>query len=92
MRSYQLVLVLRPNLADGQKKKITDAVKSWLKDVKITKDEDWGKKTLAYTIKHETAGNYLNFVIEAKDSLPEDLEKKIVANEDILRHLVLRRK
>lgn len=91
MRSYELVLVLRPALKDVEKKKLLDSVKEWLKGLKITKEEDLGQKALAYSIKKETAGIYLNFLLEG-ETVPQGLEKKILVNDNILRHLLLRSK
>jgi small subunit ribosomal protein S6 len=91
MRNYQLVLVLKASLPDAQRKKVLETIKASLKSVKIAKEEEWGQKPLAYSIKRETAGFYLNYLLEAKDSFPLDFEKKLVAQEDILRHLLLRK-
>ncbi|MCL5435056.1 MAG: 30S ribosomal protein S6 [Patescibacteria group bacterium] len=91
MRNYQLVLVLRASLSEIQRKKLLATIKTWLKDVKIAKEEEWGQKPLAHSIKKETAGFYLNYLLEAKDVPPLDFEKKLMAQEEILRHLFLRR-
>ena len=91
MRKYQLVLILKASLSEGERKKFLDGVKSLLKDVKIAKEEAWGQKSLAYSIKRETTGFYLNFLLETKEPISLDLEKKLTVNEDILRHLLLRR-
>ena len=90
MRSYQLVLVLRKSLTEASRKKILETVKSWLTGAKFTKEEDWGEKPLSYTIKRETSAFFVNFVFELKEELSKDLEKKLVNNEDVLRHLLLR--
>jgi ribosomal protein S6 len=90
MRNYQLVLVLKASLSEVQKKKLLETIKSWLKGVKIVKEEEWGQKPLSYSIKKETAGFYLNLLLEAKD-FPLDFEKKLVSQDDVLRHLLLRR-
>ncbi|MCL4419370.1 30S ribosomal protein S6 [Patescibacteria group bacterium] len=90
MRNYQLVLVLKASLSEAQRKKLLEVIKSWLKDVKIAKEEEWGQKPLAYSIKRESSGFYLNLLLEAKDSFPLDFEKKLVSQDDILRHLLLR--
>lgn len=89
MRNYQLVLVLKASLSEVQKKKLLETIKSWLKNVKIVKEEEWGQKPLSYSIKRETAGFYLNLLLEAKD-FPLDFEKKLVSQDDVLRHLLLR--
>ncbi|PIP75152.1 MAG: 30S ribosomal protein S6 [Candidatus Levybacteria bacterium CG_4_9_14_3_um_filter_35_16] len=89
MRNYQLVLVLRPSLSESERKKVTETVKGWLKDVKISKDEEWGQKALAYKIKKENAGFYLNYELEA-EVIPGDFEKRIIGQDAILRHLLIR--
>ena len=91
MRNYQLVLVLKASLSEVQRKKLLETIISWLKGVKIAKTEEWGQKPLTYSIKRETSGFYLNLLLEAKDSFPLDFEKKLVSQDDVLRHLLLRK-
>jgi len=91
MRNYQLVLVLKASLSEVQRKKLLETIISWLKNVKVVKTEEWGQKPLSYSIKRETAGFYLNYQLEAKDLFPLDFEKKLVSQDDVLRHLLLRR-
>lgn len=91
MRNYQLVVVVKPTLNESQRKKITEGLKGQLKDVKVTKEEDWGQKPLSYKIKRETAGHYYNYLMETDTRIPDDFEKKIFTNEDILRHLLIRK-
>ncbi len=90
MRNYQLVLVLKTSLSEANRKKLLETVKSYLKEAKFTKEEEWGEKVLAYPIKRENSGFYFNFLFESKGQLSTDLEKKLLANEDVLRHLLLR--
>jgi ribosomal protein S6 len=90
MRNYQLVLILRPTLSEVEQKKVLTDVKALLKDTKFIKEENQGKKQLAYTIKRETSGIYFNFLLEAKDNFPVAFEKKLVANDSILRYLLLK--
>lgn len=91
MRNYQLVLVLKASLSEVQRKKLLETIKGWLKGVKVATEEEWGQKPLTYSIKRETSGFYLNLLLEAKDSFPLDFEKKLVAQDDVLRHLLLRK-
>ena len=90
MRSYQLVLVLKTSLSEANRKKFIETVKSWIGAAKFTKEEEWGEKVLAYVIKRENSGFFQNFVFELKDDLAKDLEKKITASDNVLRHLLLR--
>src|SRR3989344_4001825 len=99
MRIYELALVFRPSLTEAQRKKILETAKGWLKparnatqsvaggDVKIIKEDHAGLKALSYKIKHETSGFFSHLSLEAKESIPLDFEKRILAVEDIIRHL-----
>ena len=91
MRTYELVLILKPSLNSAQRQKIIETVKAWLKNVKITKEDEWGQKPLAYAIKKEVSGSYLDLHFEA-EMVADDFEKKLLANKDVLRHLLLREK
>lgn len=91
MRNYQLVLVLKTSLSEANRKKFLENIKALLKGAKFIKEEDLGEKTLAYKIKRETSGFYVNYLFELKDELSKDLEKKLMATDDVLRHLLLRR-
>ena len=90
MRTYQLVVVLKTALSDANRKKFVETIKGWIGDAKFTKEEEWGEKVLAYVIKRENSGFFQNFVFEAKEDLSKDLEKKITASDNVLRHLLLR--
>lgn len=91
MRYYELVLVLRSSLSESQQKKMLDSIKSLLKPVKTIKENILGQKPLSYPIKKETAGVYVDWSFEM-ESIPSDLEKKLLLNENVLRHLLIRRK
>lgn len=91
MRLYELVLVVRPSIKEADRKKLLDTIKDWLKDVKINKENDWGQKPLAYSIKKEVAGHYYQLMLEG-EAIAKDFETRLVRNEHILRHLMLRTK
>lgn len=92
MRNYDLVLVVRPSLTDAERKKQIDAVKKLLEGMKIAKEEEWGQKPLAYTIKRENAGYYYLLKLETENTIPKGFETKLLTNDNILRHLLLRTK
>ena len=89
MKTYQLVVVLKTSLTEANRKKFIETVKGWLGDAKVVKEEEWGDKTLAYEIKHEKTGFYLNFLLELA-KMPADFEKKLFASDNVLRHLLIR--
>ena len=89
MRKYDLVLVLKPSLKEAEQKKVLATVKDWLGKVKVTKEDQWGQKALSYPIKKEVAGVYVNVFFESEEAVAKDFEKKVIENDNILRHLLL---
>lgn len=91
MRVYELALVMRSSLSEAERKKLMDSIKDWIKDVKVVKEDAVGQKALSYPIKKESSGFYHFLSLEA-ETIPSDLEKRLLANEQVLRHLLIRRK
>lgn len=92
MRAYELVMVLRSSLSEAQRNKLVETVKTWFGEVKVKKEDEWGQKPLSYPIKKEVSGFYLDFLVEATEGISLDLEKRLLGNENVLRHLLIRRK
>lgn len=91
MRAYDLVVILKTSLTEEKRKKLLDTIKTWIKDAKISKEELIGTKVLSYTIKRQKDGFYVRISFEA-ETVPLDLGKRILAQEDIIRHLLIRNK
>jgi ribosomal protein S6 len=91
MRTYELVVVVKPSVKEAERKKLLEQVKGWLGKLNVTKEEDWGQKALAYPIKKEDAGHFFQFFLEG-ETVPSDLETRILQNNNVLRHLLLRTK
>jgi ribosomal protein S6 len=87
--TYALTMVLRSDLKDADRKKILDSFKDELKSAKVA-ESDWGQKPLSYPIKKEVSGHYVHWLIESPEVLPKDLDKNVMTNDGILRHLLLR--
>ncbi|MBI2032269.1 MAG: 30S ribosomal protein S6 [Candidatus Levybacteria bacterium] len=90
MRLYELVLVLKSSLKDADKKKTVDSIKEALGKVKFQKDNEMGQKPLSYPIKKEVSGYFLALSFEG-ENIPSDFEKNLINNDNILRHLLLRK-
>ena len=88
MRSYEIVLVVKTG-SDTERKKVVSFVTDLLKGMKVVKEEDLGSKALTYKIKHELSGHFYDLTVEG-EMIPADFEKKVLENQAVLRHLVLR--
>jgi ribosomal protein S6 len=91
MRTYELILITKTSLTEALRKKLIAGIKVLLGDLKIVKENEVGQKSLAYKIKREINGYYFDFALEG-ENVSADFEKKLLENDNILRHLLLRTK
>ena len=92
LRSYQSVLILKPDIdesrADEALKKIGEFIKS--NGGACLKIEKWGKKRLAYRIKKNRFGIYLNIYHTLDSAKTTDLESKYRLFDLIIKFMLLR--
>lgn len=92
-RSYELALVFDPRLSDDEVGEITARFKEIIasQGATITQEDNWGKRKLAYPIRKLNEGRYLFIYVAAPESMSwQEIERLILQNERILRHLVVR--
>lgn len=89
MRKYKLVLLLKSGTKKEAKDKLLQDLKKWIGSVKEEKVTELGERKLAYQIKKQRSGEYVVFDFQA-ENLPKDLDKRILMQDDILRHLIVR--
>jgi len=92
LRSYQTVLILKPDLDDAAVNGAIEKVGEYFKKYggSTITVENWGKKRLAYRVKKNRFGIYLNFYHTCENTKIVDLEKEFFLNETIIKFLVLR--
>ena len=92
MRSYQSVLILKPDIdearADEALEKIGEFIKS--NGGPCLKIEKWGKKRLAYRIRKNRFGIYLNIYHTLDSANVTDLESKYRLFDLVIKFMVLR--
>lgn len=93
MRDYELVLVIDPDLAEGDQKKEIAKVKKIIKELKgkVEKTDEWGKRELAYPIKKKNMGYYFLLAIKLPVSTPTQVENKLKLEEKIIRYLLVKK-
>ena len=92
MRRYELMLVLRPDLADD---KVQASLERTARAIaagggQIVKQAPWGRRRLAYPIDHHREGSYYVILFEAPGDAIVELERGLLISEEVLRHLVTR--
>lgn len=81
---YELIFLSKE---ETELQNIEDIVK--LYKGKVVKEEKWGEKTLAYSIKKNHRAFFYNFQIEIDKKNVLELKNKLNLNEKILRYLLL---
>jgi len=81
---YELTFLTKE---ETELKNIKDLIESY--KGKVTKEEKWGEKTLAYSIKKNHTALYFNFQFEIDRKNILELKNKFNLNEKILRYLLL---
>ena len=92
MNNYLLTLVLKADLEEKERKTLLDSVTKRLtsEDGKVKKEDLWGNKDLAYTIKKQNKGYFAHYEIEADPKSAKGLDKSLKVEENVLRYLLVR--
>ena len=92
LRDYELVVIISPEIADDGLDSIMDNISRLITQDGGTVDEvdRWGKRKLAYPIKHFLEGNYVLFRCKLKPASGKGLEASLRISEEVLRHLLVR--
>jgi small subunit ribosomal protein S6 len=88
------MFVVDPRVADEDVVAMTQDYRQMIETggLTITKEENWGRRKLAYTIDKLTEGKYILFYIQSEDGTTRlhDVEHRMRQNEKVLRFLTVR--
>lgn len=92
LRDYELVLVVSPEIAEEEFEAAIDNVSKFITDKggAISDIERWGKRRLAYPIRHFAEGNYVVTRFKLGPTYGKELEANLRISEEVLRHLVIK--
>ncbi len=91
MNEYELTVLIHPDLEanlDGP----LDKVRKLITDNggEITKEDNWGKKKLAYQIKREDFAVYVYFELKLPSQAPLKISKTLNIDDEVLRYLLVK--
>lgn len=91
MRSYQSVLILKPDIEEPRVDEALGKIGEFIKSNGgvCLKTEKWGKKRLAYRVKKNRFGIYLNVYHTLEPSGVADLEKKYKLFDLVIKFMVV---
>ena len=92
MRSYQSILILKPDLDEAQVDHALEKIARFLSKYNGSslKVEKWGKKRLAYRVKKSRFGYYLNIYHTCESLKVSSLEADFKLYDLVLKFLVIR--
>ncbi len=92
MRRYELMLVLRPDLAEDRVQATLDRITRSISaaEGQLVKVSPWGRRRLAYQIGPHREGSYYIVLLDANSAAVEEIERGLRITEELLRFLVTR--
>jgi small subunit ribosomal protein S6 len=91
MPLYELGVIVNTTLDDEERNAFLGELKELLakEGAAIVKEDVWGKRTLAYSIKHQREGFYVFWQYEGPGTVVKPLEFKLRLSDQVLRYLNL---
>ena len=92
MAFYESVYIARPDISAAQVEALTQRLTEIIETGggRVTKNEYWGLKNLAYRIKKNRKGHYSLLNIDAPSDAVGEYERNMRLSEDVLRYLTVR--
>ena len=91
-RQYELVYILPPDTTEQQVAELHEQVAQVVARMNgtIEKNDNWGRRRLAYEIGHHKEGVYVLDVINGSGELMKELDRRLKVMDMVLRHMVVR--
>ena len=92
LQEYELVYVTSPEMTDEALETRINGITQFItgKEGVIDGVDKWGKRKLAYSIKHFFEGNYILTKFKMSPSRCKELDANLRISEDIIRHLLIK--
>ena len=91
LRDYELTVVYSPEVSEEKLATNIETIKTYVtsRDGEITEVKQWGKRRLAYPIKHFIDGFYVLYLFKMKPEDGKELETSLRISDEVLRHLLI---
>ena len=89
---YELVFIVSPEVADDALDPLINNITGYItsKNGTVTEVARWGRKKLAYPIKHVLEGNYVLVTFKMDPAANKELENSLKISEKIIRYLLIK--
>ena len=92
LSDYELVLIISPEVVEEKFEATVENISQFItgRGGVIADIEQWGKRKLAYPIKHFLEGSYVLFRFKSKPTLGKELKASLQISEEVMRHLLMK--
>jgi small subunit ribosomal protein S6 len=92
VRRYELMLVIRPDVADDRSQAVIDRTTRTVAGAggQIVKVSPWGRRRLAYPIDGYREGSYHIILFDAPAEVVAEMEHGLNITEEVMRHMVVK--
>jgi small subunit ribosomal protein S6 len=92
LQDYELVVIFKTDLESSALETLTGNISQTIteKGGIISRVDTWGKRKLAYPIKHNLEGNYVLFKFQAEPAFNKTLENNLRIAEEVIRYLLVK--
>ena len=93
VREYEMMVIVDPDIGEEEISTAINGIKEIIEKEggAIEKIDEWGKRTLAYQIRHKKEGFYVIYYFKGQTDLPQKLRREINLNPHILRGMVIKK-
>jgi len=91
-RIYEVMFIIEANASDEDVTRLSDGLRQIITDQggTVTKNENMGRRTLAYPIERKNEGIYVLFEVEGSGREIAELERRMRVNDQIIRYITVR--
>ncbi len=91
MRKYETVFIANPDLSDEERQPLFDKLQNLISQGSglVIKFDEWGHKRLAYEVKKQTRGYYVQVEFCGDGSLVNELERNLRLDDRVLKYMTV---
>lgn len=89
---YELGFIIPTSVQEPDAQTVIGTVQGWIEELggSVTKVDYWGRRRLAYPIRDFREGYYVFLMLDFPSDKVSELERRLLLNDQVLRHLVVR--
>ena len=91
MKTYESVIIVKPQLSDGEVGEFVNKAKALItsKGGEVTSEEKLGRRKFTHEVNHVRDGFYLYLKFKAEPSFVKEFEGALKLNENVLRSMTM---